>query len=240
MLLPLPLCCVSSTLPRCPSLSVAMSAAASSASPVACEKCVRPGDVQTGTPAGRIEQYAGVEAYVTGSSKDAAIIYCTDIFGHKSDATQPQPWPSKAKQRAPGRPRGKCVCSFVWPHLTSPRHSLLPVRPRSAPLPALWVRFLNHQLLADKYAAAGFTVVIPNTFKSGPMSTDGYSVYAMDKFFAVRQRGGTERDTGRRSAALPAPLSSRPCHLTHSPAESVRLPSLCSALRFAFPTVVRR
>lgn len=99
---------------------------AASAAPVACEKCLRPGDVQVGTPAGRIEQYGGVECYVTGSSKEAAIVYCTDIFGHK---------------------------------------------------------YINHQLLADKYAAAGFTVVIPNMFKSGPMSTDGYSVYALDKFF---------------------------------------------------------
>jgi len=93
---------------------------------VACDKCLRPGDMQEGTPAGRIEQYAGVECYVTGQSKEAAILYCTDIFGHK---------------------------------------------------------FINHQLLADKFAAAGFTVVIPNNFKSGPMDTNGYSVYAMDKFF---------------------------------------------------------
>jgi dienelactone hydrolase len=99
--------------------------------------------VQTGTPAGRIEQYAGVECYVTGSSKQAAIIYLTDIFGYK---------------------------------------------------------FINHQLLADKYAAAGFTVVIPNTLKSGPMSTDGYSVYAMEKFFEARPPHATRRSSRRSKA----------------------------------------
>ncbi len=111
------------------------------AAPVACEKCVCPGDVQVGTPAGRIEQYAGVECYITGSSSDAAILYCTDIFGYK---------------------------------------------------------FLNHQLLADKYAAAGFTVVIPNNFKSGPMDTNGYSVYAVDKFFSVRFTPHTRRHSAVR------------------------------------------
>lgn len=91
-----------------------------------CGGCVKPGDVQTGTPAGKIEQYAGIDCYVTGDNKEAAIIYLTDIFGYK---------------------------------------------------------FINHQLLADKYAAAGFTVIIPNTLKSGPMASEGYSVYAMEKFF---------------------------------------------------------
>lgn len=48
-----------------------------------CANCVNPGDKQTHTPKGSLQQVAGVECYVTGSNPDHAILYVTDVYGHK-------------------------------------------------------------------------------------------------------------------------------------------------------------
>jgi dienelactone hydrolase len=44
---------------------------------------LRQGDKQPDGTTGRIDTYAGVEAYIAGANKERAILFATDIFGHR-------------------------------------------------------------------------------------------------------------------------------------------------------------
>jgi dienelactone hydrolase len=48
-----------------------------------CDNCVKVGDKQPDGATGRIDTYAGVEAYISGANKERAILFATDIFGHR-------------------------------------------------------------------------------------------------------------------------------------------------------------